>query len=283
MEAALAERVLQAGDIAVHEGLDVRVRGRRRAPLVLAQLRHHLAGERHRKLGEFTRQKILDRPLVGRVLVRVKEADGQCFHLARDQVGDRAAHLVEVDRHADRAVSGHPLVDLATEVPGHQGLGELQKEIVDVVALLDSHLERVAEAPCREKRKPGARPLDDGVGDQRRPVDELTNLRQRESGGAKQLVQSHQCADGRIFGRRQALVDPDSPAHRVQQHEVSERSPDVHADPIPSFTLRRNHWRPPQYSDSSPTSRSVISTTARVITMFTVPTAAAVGSKEKRR
>src|SRR5262249_35045428 len=124
---------------------------------------------------------------------------------------------------------------------------------------------------------------DDGVGDQRRPVDELTNLGQREFGGAKQLVQAHQGADRWIFGRRQALVDPDSPAHRVQQHEVGECPPDVAPAPIASFTLRRDHWRPPQYSDSSPPSRSVISTTARVIRMFTVPTAAAVGSKEKRR
>jgi hypothetical protein len=80
----------------------------------------------------------------------VKEADGHCFHSARDQVGDLAPDLVKVDRHDDGAVPGHPLVDLATEVPGHQGFGELEKEIVDVVALLDSHLERVAEAPGRE-------------------------------------------------------------------------------------------------------------------------------------
>src|SRR5262249_62341614 len=55
VEAALAKRVLQAGDIAVHEGLDVRVRGCRRTALVLAQLRHHLPGERHREGGELTR------------------------------------------------------------------------------------------------------------------------------------------------------------------------------------------------------------------------------------
>ena len=245
-KAALGERVFQAGDVAVHQGLDVRVRGRRGAALVLAQLGHDLARERHRELGELAPQEVLYGALVGRVLVRMEEADGQGLHSSRDQVGDLAAHLVEVDRRDDHAVPGRPLVDLAPQIPEGQRLRELQKEVVDVIALLDAHLERVAEPPRREEPERCTRALDDGVGDQRRPVDELIDLREREPGGSEQLVQPLERTRRRVLRRGQALVDPDPPAHRVQQHEVGEGAPDVKADPIPIVAPRRGHWRPPK-------------------------------------
>jgi len=48
---------------------------------------------------------------------------------------------------------GHPS-SICDEVPGTRG-SELQKEIVDVVALLDPS-RACHGSPCREKRKPGA-------------------------------------------------------------------------------------------------------------------------------
>ena len=44
-EAALAQHLLEAGDVAVHQRLHEGVRGGGRPPLVLAQLRDHLGGE----------------------------------------------------------------------------------------------------------------------------------------------------------------------------------------------------------------------------------------------
>jgi len=76
-KAALGERVFQAGDVAVHQGLDVRVRGRSWCPLVLAQLGHDLARERTPR-APGTRAARDPSPLArGPVLVRMEEADAR--------------------------------------------------------------------------------------------------------------------------------------------------------------------------------------------------------------
>jgi len=188
-KAALGERVFQAGDVAVHQGLDVRVRGRRGAPRSYSRSSGTTSHEeRHRELRELAPQEILHRSLVGRVLVRMEEADGQGLHPSRDQVGDLAAHLVEVDRRDDHAVPRRPLVDLAPQIPGAKAQGTPERgRRCRSAARCPSRA--VAETPRREEREHCTGALDDGVGDQRRPVDELSDLREREPGGSEQLVQ----------------------------------------------------------------------------------------------
>ena len=181
-EAALGERLFQTGDVAVDQQLDIRVGGRRGAALVLAQLRHHLRREGDGEVGKFTAHEVLHGSFVSRVLVRVEKADGQRGHASRLQVGDLAAHLIEIDRGEDLAVPAHALVDLAPEVAGDERLGKFQKEVVDVVALLDPHLQRIAKAAGREEGRRVGRPLDDGVGHQRRAVDEVGDPGQGQIG-----------------------------------------------------------------------------------------------------
>jgi len=108
--------------------------------------------------------------------------------------------------------------------PGAQGLRELQKEVVDVVALLDAHLEQRRGNPRREEREHCTGALDDGVGDQRRPVDELSDLRERDP-AARSSSSSPSSAPADDPSAWSGTVDADLPAHRVEQHEVGEGAP----------------------------------------------------------
>ncbi len=65
---------------------------------------------------------------------------------------------------------------LETPVPGYEGLGHLHEEVVGVVAPLRADFEYVPEARRRYKGHSCAAALDDRVGDQRRAVNDLSNV-----------------------------------------------------------------------------------------------------------
>ena len=67
-------------------------------------------------------------------------------------------------------------VDLEAQVARHERRGHLQKQVVQVVAVLASDLICIAEAARGEQGSPCTLALDDGVGDKRRAVDHVLDL-----------------------------------------------------------------------------------------------------------
>jgi hypothetical protein len=162
----------------------------------------------------------------------VEEADGDGLHAPAGQVRDLSPRLVEVERHEDPAVAARPLAELPAPVPRYEGLGEAEEEIVDVVALLDPHLERVPESPGGQEPQVGAVALDDGVGDEGGAVDEEADLAEGDPGRPAQLAEPGQRSDRGVLGRGEGLVDAKAACPRVEQDEVGERSADVEADAV---------------------------------------------------
>ena len=150
-ESAFAKHPLEAPDVRGHEGLHVGVRGGGRGPLVLVDLRVHVARDGHRQIRELGPHEVAHRALVRRVLVGVEEADRERLHPVLDQLANFAADRVGVDRLEHDPVAAHPLGDLAPVAASGERLREGQEEVVDVVALLRPHLEDVAKAAGGEE------------------------------------------------------------------------------------------------------------------------------------
>ena len=163
-EAALGEGGFELGDVPGHEGLHVGVGRGGRAPLVFPELGDDLGGERHGQAGVLAPDHVGHRALVGRVAVGVEEADGEGLDPGLDEVGDLAAGLLLVERHDHAPVAVQTLVDLPAEGPRDERLRKAQEQIVDVVALLGSHLEDVPEPTRRQETERAPVPLDDRVG-----------------------------------------------------------------------------------------------------------------------
>jgi len=117
-------------------------------------------------------------------------------------------------------------------MPRHQRIGEAQEQVVDVVALLDAELEHVAEAARRQQPEPRAASFDQRVGDQRRAMQQLAHVGDRNAGCRADAANTVERAVGRILRRGQALVQRDSARRRIEQHEIGEGAADVEAEPI---------------------------------------------------
>ncbi len=115
----------------------------------------------------------------------------------------------------------------------HERVGELQEQVVDVVALLGAHLEDVAEAARGDQAEARAAALDQGVGDQGGAVHDVADVGEGQVCAAcSSSVEALQRADRRVVRRGQALVQADVVALRVEQDEVGEGAADVETDAI---------------------------------------------------
>jgi hypothetical protein len=168
-----------------------------------------------------------------RVAVGVKERDGDRLNARTCQPLDLDAHFVQIERAEYRAVARDALVDFAPQRARNQRLGELEEQIVDVVALLLPHFEDVAEAFRGQQSNPGAAALDDRIGDERGAVHDVTDRSEVEPGACDQLHQPRQRAASGIVRGGQAFVQPNRSRLAIDQNEISEGAADFETDPIP--------------------------------------------------
>src|SRR5262249_23112472 len=94
------------------------------------------------------------------------------------------------------------------------------------------HLEDVAESPGRYQPELGAGAFDDGVGDQRRSVDDRSDVAQADPGTAHEFAEAFECPHGRIARGRQAFVQANRALDGVVEDEVGEGAADVEPDVI---------------------------------------------------
>ena len=174
-----------------------------------------------------------------RIAIGVQEADGDRLDAFGDQALRDGAHLGGFERREHVAVAVHAFGHFQAMAARHQRIREVQEQVVDVVALLGAHLQDVAEAARGDQAEARAAALDQGVGDQRGAVDDVADVGERQAGGAQQLGEAFQRADGWVVRRGQALVQADFVAFRIQQYEVGEGAADVEADAVAGD--RRRH------------------------------------------
>ncbi len=231
-ESPAVQFAFEPADIGVEQRLDIGVRRRRRRALVFAHLGNDLRRERDSELGEFRAQQLARRLFVGRVGIAMQEANGDRLDAVGNQRLGGAADFGGIERLDHPPVIGDALADLDDVAPVGQRGREAEEEVVNVVALFDAHFEDVAEARGREQADLGAPAFDDGVGDQRGAVQKFSDIGELDAFGGDQFVETLERAHRGIGRRRQALVQPELAAFRIEQDEIGEGAADIEADPI---------------------------------------------------
>ena len=229
-EPELPQLALQAPDVAVHQRLDEGVRAGGGKALILPQLGNHVRRQADGHVGQCGADGGPRGALVGGIPVRMQEAHGDGVHAVGGEAARLGGDRVEVERDEGVAVAVHALGHLQPAAARHQRLGILQEQVVDVVALLGAHLQDVAEALGGDEAEAGAAPLDQRVGHQRRAVDDLAHVGQRQAGIGHDLRQALQRADRGVVRSGEAFVQPDAAINGVEQDEVGEGAADVEAD-----------------------------------------------------
>ncbi len=169
--------------------------------------------------------------LVVGIAVGVHQAHRDRLDIVGHQLLHRAQHRHLVERLDDATVGSDALGDLEPARTAHQRLGEGQEQVIDVVALLDADLEHVAETLGRDEADRRALALDDGVGDQRRAVNDLVEIADGDAGGGHHIGETAQRTLGRIGRRGQALVETNGRVALVEQDEVGEGASDIDTGP----------------------------------------------------
>ena len=206
---------------------------RGRGPLVLSDLGQDLGRGGHGDIGERRLHERGDLTLVGRVLVRMEEADGDRFHAGLAEAVDHLGHPGGVDGTDDRPGLVGALGDGEPEPPPDEGLRHPHLEVVEVVAALAPDLEDVLEPLRGEERGPRAGALDHRVGDERGAVQGMPHPVGGRAGGGEELPHAVEDAAQGIAGRGEDLAEL-HPAARVEQGEVGEGAADVDAEAIGS-------------------------------------------------
>ena len=199
----------------------------------------HLVGERELHPGQRIGQNFGRAQLVGRVAVRVQEADRDGLHsgVAKDARG--RVHFGFVQRHEHGAVGEYALGHPEPQLPRDERRRKADVEAEDRVLDLAPHLQDVAEAAGGDE--PGARALSlqDDVGDERGGVVDVVGSGQVARMTLRKPIDALEHADVGPCAGGQALLDGDLAARRVQQHEVRERAPDVDAQTIRAHSQPR--------------------------------------------
>ena len=102
LEARVAQRLVEARDVARDLRPDVRVQADGREALELAVERQHLVRDGEVRVGELLEHDLLDPPLVLGVEVRVEQADRDRLDAGVAQASHLLAHLVLVERRRAR-------------------------------------------------------------------------------------------------------------------------------------------------------------------------------------
>ena len=226
------EPALEPLDVAVEHRLGVGVHRRGGPALVLAHVREDVGGAGDVQAGELAADEGFRGLLVRGVGVGVEEADRERLDAGRvDQVPHRLAHAVRVQRLDHRAVGRDPLAHLPAAAARDERIGPPEPEVEQVVALLEAHVEDVAEP--RGHEHPGRRPapLDDRVGDEGGSVGDRVDLGHRDVLAGEEGGRALDHRGRGVFRGGEPLVDRDPAAALVEQGEVGERASDVHAEP----------------------------------------------------
>ena len=182
---------------------------------------------RQRDERELAVEELAHRELVLGVGVAVEEADRHRLAAERLQPVDRVAGARPVERLSHLAARTDALVDLEPALASDQRLGLAPRDVVEHRQAHAPDLEHVAEAFGGEQPDFGAFLLEDRIGRDRRPMDDL---RDRRIPAARTIaLQAVEDRAAVVVGRRQELRRANGPV-RSEKDDVGEGPADVGAD-----------------------------------------------------
>ena len=222
---------LQLFQVGAHQRLHEGIGSRGYTALVFGDLGHHGAGQRQRQLRELARSQFRHHLLVNRVAVGVQETHGHRVDASSLELSQPRTHLGQFQCLDHPALAIQALGHFQSLIARDQWLRKLQEQIIDVVALLSTHLKNVSKARGGEQAHACATlALDDGVGHQRGAMDDVVHLGEGDPSLVDQLLQTDQRRARWVVGRGQPLVQENTPGLPVKQHEVGECSANVESD-----------------------------------------------------
>ena len=200
--------------------------------LVLLDLRQHLGGRGHCKLGgEFT-QEARRLPFILWVDVGVQEGDRNRAHPSSPHQRDGGLDFLRLHRAKDGAVAVGALVDGNPQMPRDQRRRGIGPELIGCHPDMTAKLEHVPESAGGEQRCAGALSLDDRIRDQGGSMRDTARACDVLRVDGVERPQAFQNTDRWVRGGRQAFLDVDSAGMLVVQNEIGERASDVTAQPI---------------------------------------------------
>ncbi len=227
-----AQPVLEAGQVAVHDGLRVGADDGCAGALVLAKLRQDVGGPGDGHPGQRRGERLFGGDLVHGVGVRVEKADRDRLDaLLADQPRDMLDEGKVPQRPPDGAVGPHALVGLDDVVAGDERL-RLPVEQVEQARLgLPLDQQHVAEALRGDEARAGALVLEHRVRHDGRAVDQRGDLGRRHAafGHRRQHRALRLRRRGHDFAGRLDMVAPG-------QHPVGEGAAGFNAEPEPDHT-----------------------------------------------
>ena len=226
------ELLLEAVQVAGHERLEVGVGAHRVEALELAHLRRHLGRDRERGIGQVLGEDRAEAALVVPVAVGVHESHGNRLVVAVvGAIGQPAGQLVGlglVEGAQHRAVGCDALAEDVAVAALDEGRGQDQVQVVLLEAALGAHLDDVPEAGRGDECRACARAADEGVGGERRAVDEGGEVGEVGFGFLDDLMDpvEHASFRGVVGGEHLRREHPVG----VLEDDVGERPADVGSD-----------------------------------------------------
>ena len=228
---------LHIGQIARHGGLDIGVGDGGGLALVFAHLRAHLAGERKIEGREAFGHHVGEAPLMGRVGIGVKQADGDAFHPHLLDAVEPGRNPGLVQRHQHLAGGVDPLLHRPAQAARRQRRRAIGHDVVLVEAVFPGDGEAVAVALGDEQRRHRALALDQAVGGQRGAVEHQVDRRGFQPGLAQRRQGAGHEAFGRGGGRGRHLGGGERAG--AIEHDIGEGAADIDGEADGHGPIRR--------------------------------------------
>ena len=167
-----------------------------------------------------------------RVAIAVHEAHRDGLDPRRvAQVKGGSAHALPVEGDEHLACGVDTAFHLDTPSARDQRGRRLEKQVVEGVTDLAPDLDRVTKALRGDESHPRPGALDDGIGHQRRSVNDAADIGWAQTGLGEDAFDAVQDSPARLVRSRQQLLGMQPVAGTLGEDQVRERAADVHSDP----------------------------------------------------
>jgi hypothetical protein len=172
----------QPPQIIRNQRLHIGVRDHRVEAWQFPHLRRHHRRDRNGQIGRGAAERVLDHTLMYVIGIGMHQAHRNRLILPFRDPHRKRVGLRRIQRQQHAAIRCDPLGQGEAMLPRDQRRGEFEVQVILLEPVFRAHLDHVAKAlGCDEGRLRPA-PLDQGVRDKRRAVDDLPDLRKRDPG-----------------------------------------------------------------------------------------------------
>ena len=229
-EAALAQALLQPVQIGLHHRHQHRVQHGGGTPLILADLRADVAGERDRQIRPRLRDHRAHRPLMCGIGKAVDQRDSDTLRPDGGDAREAIRHTRGIQRRLHRTIRAHPLHHAEARIAWHQHRVRIGREAVDVPAHMAVDLQHILEARGRDQCGARKLALQHRIGRNGRAMQQQPNLGEREAEALTGFGDAAQQPHRGIIRRRGRLPRMHRARAAVENLKVGESAADIDSD-----------------------------------------------------